>query len=398
MNPPPVITSTVSNPNKPSEPVLRIDAKAFDKFTYMRDYRPCEVAMFGITHKNDPLHVYDFELVKQVVNSVSADCDKDYMADFVVANLAKGISPINCERIWCHTHPMTGDSSANPSHKDMSTWNDPDNSYKNFLVMMILSKTGQITCKLRIRSNWNKEVAGLNIPFEFEKDIKVEIVKDQAYADNIKNAIIRIFGEQAVNHLGADAFKVFSPYIKLIDVYPEFADLHKQYEELVSQEQFSNTNKIGFTNQGTHQGNTSTWVGGGSNNSKKKAKRAAQPNHVPEMLLIVSEHKQVFSPISDLDLKKIQESFNNIDDVTDLQFLEDDFNKENPKKKDKDLASALIGAIAGGIIDHEESTGTIHIKFKANEFDKRAAACNAAGLTYPDFKEAAIEINVARGI
>lgn len=392
MNPPPIVTTT--NVNKPSEPVLKIDARAFDKFVYMRDYRPCEVAMFGITHKNNPLHVYDFELVKQEVNSVSADCDKEYMADFVVANLAKGIPPINCERIWCHTHPMTGETSANPSSKDMSTWNDPDNSYKNFLVMMILSKSGQITCKLRIRSNWNKEVTGLDLPFEFEKDIKVEIVKDEAYTNNIKQAIVRIFGEQAVNQLGNDAFKVFAPYMKLIDVYPEFADLHRQYEELVTQEKF-NTNKIGFTNQNNHQ---NTWVGGGVNsNSKKKQRRIADASYVPEMLLIISEHKQVFSPISDLDLKKLQESFAELEDVTDLQFLEDDFFKQNPKKKDKDLASALIGAIAGGILDHEETTGSLHIKFKAGDFEKRAAACNAAGLIYPDFKEAAIEINVARG-
>ena len=139
-------------------------------------------------------------------------------------------------------------------------------------------------------------------------------------------------------------------------------------------------------------------MGGGVNsNSKKKQRRIADASYVPEMLLIISEHKQVFSPISDLDLKKLQESFAELEDVTDLQFLEDDFFKQNPKKKDKDLASALIGAIAGGILDHEETTGSLHIKFKAGDFEKRAAACNSSGLIYPDFKEAAIEINVARG-
>jgi hypothetical protein len=210
--------------NKSSEPVLKIDGAAFDKFLYMRDYKPYEVAMFGITHADNPLHVYDFELVKQKVNSASADCDPQYMADFLVNNIAKGIMPINCERVWCHTHPMTGDNSANPSHKDMSTWNDADNSHKNFLIMMILSKSGQITCKLRIRSNWNKEVAGLDLPFEFEKDIKVEIIKGETYMAKIKQAIVANYGQQAVDKLGDDAVKVFAPYLKLIDIYPEFTE------------------------------------------------------------------------------------------------------------------------------------------------------------------------------
>lgn len=388
-------TNTSTNPNKPVEPVLRIDGKAFDKFVYMRDYRPCEVAMFGITKADNPLHVYDFELVKQVVNSVSADCDKDYMADFVAANLAKGIAPINCERIWCHTHPMTGESSANPSGKDMSTWNDPDNSYKNFLVMMILSKSGQITCKLRIRSNWNKEVSGLNLPFEFEKDIKVEIVKDQSYTDNINAAIARKFGEQAVTALGTDSLKALIPYMNLLDIYPEFEQLHKQYEELVSKEEsYTNHNRIGY--QGNHQ---NSWLGGhgGGANSKKKQKKEASAKNVPEMLLMISEHKETFNPISDLDLKKIQESFDGINDVTDLAFLEDEFKQDNPRKT-KDYISTIIGAISGDILDFDDSTSSLYIKFKSNDFDKRAAACNGAGMTYPLFKEAAVEINVMRGV
>ena len=373
--------------SKSSEPVLKIDGAAFDKFLYMRDYKPYEVAMFGITHANNPLHVYDFELVKQKVNAASADCDPQYMADFLVANIAKGIMPINCERIWCHTHPMTGDNSANPSGKDMATWNDADNSHKNFLVMMILSKSGQITCKLRIRSNWNKEVTGLDLPFEFEKDIKVEIVKGEAYLNKVKQAIVNNYGQQAVDKLGNDAVKVFAPYLKLIDIYPEFTALHTQYEELVS---LDTPRNIGFgnNNHNTHMGSGPNY--NANNNSKKKEKKEASEDTVPEMLLLISEHKDTFSPVSDADLNKIKAHFEGIDGVEDLAMYEKEFKKKNPSKQD-DFVSAVLGAISGDILDTDNTS--VIIKHKTHELDKRAKACNGAGMVYPNFKNIAIQLN-----
>lgn len=374
--------------NKSIEPILKINGSAFDKFLYMRDYKPYEVAMFGITYADNPLHVYDFELVKQKVNSLSADCDPQYMADFLVNNISKGIMPINCERIWCHTHPMTGENSANPSGKDMATWNDTDNSHKNFLVMLILSKSGQITCKLRIRSNWNKEVTGLNIPFEFEKDIKVEIIKDESYINKIKQAIVNNYGQQAVDKLGDDAIKVFAPYLKLIDIYPEFINLHNQYEELVSLDTYTSNNnnnnnrQIGYNNH--------TYIGSGPNYVSNNKKKEASENMVPEMLLMISEHKDSFNPISESDLNKIKESFEGIDGVEDLAMYEKEFKRKNPTKPD-DFISVVLGAISGDILDTDNSS--VIIKHKTNELDKRAKACNSAGMIYTSFKNIAIQIN-----
>lgn len=216
---------------------LKINSDAFDMFLYMRDYKPDEVTMFGLTYPEDPLHVYEFVLVKQKVNSVSSDCDEDYMADFVADNVSKGIMPINCERVWCHTHPMTGANSANPSGKDMATWNDKDNALKNFMIMMILSRSGEMTCKLRIRSNLSNEVTGLDFPFEIEKDIPVKIVPSEAKEELIKATLITKFGEQAVTTLGDKAVSVLGPYLNIKDLYPErITALEKQYEELVSKD------------------------------------------------------------------------------------------------------------------------------------------------------------------
>jgi hypothetical protein len=365
------------------DPVLKFDAIAFDKLVYMRDYRAAEVAMFGITHKDNPLHVYDVQLVKQVVNSASADCDPDYMADFIVQNIEKGIMPINCERIWCHTHPMTGEGSANPSGKDMNTWNHEDNSHKNFMVMLILSKTGQITCKLRIRSNWEKEVPGMSHPYVFEKDIKVEIVKDATYDEKIKAAMINKFGTQAVEALGNDAVKVLGSYIKTLDIYPEFVELHKQYEELVSQE---------VVGHGGH------YIGAGVNqhrtigfDNRKKAKKNPTERNVPEMLLTISEHKESFATVTDEEFGKILENFNDIADIEDLQLYEEEFLKENPQKPN-DYVSVILGGITASLLD--TNGDSIIIKHKVPDIEKRCLACVSAGMLYPKFKAAAIDINI----
>lgn len=216
---------------------LKINSDAFDMFLYMRDYKPDEVTMFGLTYPQDPLHVYEFVLVKQKVNSVSSDCDENYMADFVASNVDKGIMPINCERVWCHTHPMTGANSANPSGKDMATWNDKDNALKNFMIMMILSRSGEITCKLRIRSNLVNEVPGLDYPFEIEKDIPVKIIPSSTKDDLVKATLITKFGEQAVTALGDKAMSALGPYVSIKDIYPDkIKDLEEQYEKLVSKD------------------------------------------------------------------------------------------------------------------------------------------------------------------
>jgi hypothetical protein len=365
----------------PSDPVLKFDAVAFDKLVYMRDYRAAEVAMFGITHKDNPLHVYDVQLVKQVVNSASADCDPEYMADFIVQNIDKGIMPINCERIWCHTHPMTGEGSANPSQKDMNTWNHEDNSHKNFMVMLILSKTGQLTCKLRIRSNWEKEVVGLSHPYVFEKDIKVEIVKDATYDEKIKTAMINKFTAQAVEALGTDAVKVLGPYLKTLDLYPEFIELHKQYEELVSQEVFQHN---------------SHYIGAGVNHraigfNNKKAKKNPSERSVPEMLLTISEHKETFNGITTEEFAKILENFNDIEDVEDLTLYEEEFLKDNPQKP-RDFVSAILGSMTASLLD--TNGDSVIIKHKAPDIEKRCLACVSAGMLYPRFKATAIDINI----
>lgn len=392
----------MSSPNKPTGLRLLIEAAAFDKFLFMRDHRNFEVTMFGITKKDNPLHVIDFELVKQEVNATSSDCCPKYMAEFVEAKAIEGIAPINCERVWCHTHPMTGEGSANPSGKDMATWKDPDNQYKNFLVMMILSRSGQMTCKLIIRGNWNTTVQGMNEPFFYESDIPVVINKSDEYKESLKQKLIGLYTEQVVNRLGDKALDVLMPITKPIELYPEFSELVKKYDELVTPEKpkayihpqhsnyhqhgggtyVPNPNRIGYDYQ--------------NNNNTTRKKKEASARNFPEMMLAISEHKITTAVMSHADLDKIKERFNGIETIEDVKVFEKEFFKSNPTDR-RDQISVLLGAVSGGILDYADSSSSkLYIKHKTNDIYARSEACNAAGMVYSVFKEIAIDINMAK--
>ena len=155
---------------------LLIDDVAFEFYKYARDYRNDEIALFGVTKPENPLHVTRFVVTKQKVNSVAADMDEDYLALYEGQMAMQKIMPINASRVWAHTHPMTGPSSAGPSGKDMATWNDEKNKFKNFFVMLILSRSGEITCRVRVRGSLSSIVTGLDNQITIEREIPVKVV------------------------------------------------------------------------------------------------------------------------------------------------------------------------------------------------------------------------------
>ncbi|HRA10026.1 MAG TPA: hypothetical protein PKX31_00060 [Chitinophagaceae bacterium] len=361
------------------ELTLKIDAYAFDKFVFMRDHKDSEITMFGITHKENPLHVYDFRIVKQKVNSTSSDCCPEYMAEYIETNAMAGIPPINCERVWCHTHPMTGDSSANPSGKDMSTWNDQDNAMKNFMVMMILSKTGQITCKLRVRGNLSTSVNGLDHPYEVEKEIPVEIIKDEGYDAKILTGLKNIFGERAVDKLGMEkAKKSLLPHVSLIEIFPEFNELITEYDKLVSPDTYT-VIRSGYQGYG---GNHSHYQP-----AKNSFKKSASPEIIPEMLLELGEHRESFRVMTDNELQRMKAAFADIEDITSLQSMERIFEFDNPYNP-MDGISVILGAIHGDLLEKD-----FQIAYKSNNKLDRVKAINTAGLKYPQFKDTASKIN-----
>jgi hypothetical protein len=364
-----------------TDPVLKIEGYAFDKFLFMRDHKEFEVTMFGITKPEDPLHVVDFKLVKQVVNSASSDCDQDYMCEYNERMyLDHGILPINCERIWCHTHPMTGETSANPSGKDMSTWNDKDNELKQFLVMLILSRSNHITCKLRIKSNLGKVIPSVDIPIAYEKDIKVEILKDETYSNKIKESLVSIFGQTCVDKLGDNAIKILKPTLSLIEIYPEFSELVTEYDKLVSEER---RNTIYSWNNNTH-----TTVTNNGGPFLREKKEPVSGENVPEILLRISEHRISVNNLQPTDLATLASSFS-FESQKDIDSAQLDF--EKIKNEKTNITSVFLAAISANILTVRNSITSIDCK--STHLAKRCKAVNFARLPFPEFHASALEIN-----
>lgn len=360
---------------------LQITDEAFCKFKYMRDHKEMEVAMYGITKPDDPLFVTDFALVKQKVNSVSADIDPEGLADHITKYLNLGINPINSERIWCHTHPMTGAGSANPSGKDMATWNHEDNSKKNFFVMMILSKSGEITCRLRIRGNADKFVSGLNYPIDIDQTISVSIVPTESFNQRITACAAKYFTPEALQSLEKDAVSKFVlSHANVLDVFPEFLELQDEYKNLVSVDQpvFSQNYSVGIYSSGVRQ------------------KKIATATDVPDMAIMALDDCEDISVIKmgSTGMNSINSKYTDPNGKTliqnDLSELQELFIRDYQSQSD-DIAMAILGAIRGKTVS---SNGT---KFRVDLYphnrESRAATAVGACLFWPQYQKLAKIIN-----
>lgn len=333
---------------------LRIEDHAFLTFQHFRDYRPDEVTMFGITKLDDPLYVTEFALVKQKVNAASSDCDPEGMVDHICLYMEKGIPPLNCERVWFHSHPMTGENSANPSAKDMSTWNDPDNKHKNFMIMGILSKSGHITCKLRVRGNLSSIVAGMNSDFCYELDIPIEIVKTDTYTNALVQKITALGGQALIESLGKDKIlEAFSKSFSIKDLFPEnIARLESDYSRLVTKD--SPVHGGVYNVGGSHYGVFVPQV------EKKTVTAATIPEVFAHVGIDISDIDQFLSrpylnitsseyvPCGDNEVRKAYGSY--VDEW---------------KPSDDDYVSTILGAVNADMIRFGED-GKCKLKFASN--------------------------------
>ena len=299
--------------------------KAYKKLIFLRDLKDCEVAVLGETAKDNPLHVLDIHLVKQKVSAVAADMDEEDVSRHVEEMVARGVHPINSERFWIHTHPMTGEGSANPSGKDMATWNDPNNSEKNFQVMFILSKSGHVTCKVRVRTD--SKISGFK-KIVHEESASFEIVESDEDKEYCKTKLIEIFGEKAFEKLGP---KILMEHVGIKELYPEFTELEKVYEKLVSTASYnytssnhSNRSDDDYYSYGTYsQNNVGNGGGGGGYHQKSlgfhgKNKKKATVESVPEMLYLFNANAIDFDKAEFDNTQTVREEY----DVTVFQLKE----------------------------------------------------------------------------
>ena len=121
---------------------------AWLKLLYFCHAGDTEVGGFGVTDIDDLLYVEDFVTVGQHTSAVTVLFDDHAVADFMDRCVDTGLSPQNCLRLWCHTHPG---SSAEPSGTDEETFERVFGGC-DWAVMFILARTGNTYARLSMRA------------------------------------------------------------------------------------------------------------------------------------------------------------------------------------------------------------------------------------------------------
>lgn len=123
---------------------LRFSPYAWAKYNWMRDRSNNEVAAFGISSRSDITYIEDIRLLKQTVSGASAEFDEDDIPRYLDDMIDEGYQPLECMRIWLHTHPG---HSASPSGTDEKTFEEAFGR-ADWAVMCILAQGGEIKAKV----------------------------------------------------------------------------------------------------------------------------------------------------------------------------------------------------------------------------------------------------------
>lgn len=122
---------------------LRFSPYAWAKYHWLLKRTSNEVAAFAISSRQDITYIDDIRLLKQEVSGAYAEFDQDDMSRYLDDMVDEGYQPLECMRIWLHTHPG---NSASPSSTDEKTFEDAFGQ-ADWAVMCILAKGGDIKAK-----------------------------------------------------------------------------------------------------------------------------------------------------------------------------------------------------------------------------------------------------------
>ena len=121
---------------------------AWLKLQFLCHAGPTEVAGFGLTAADDPLHVEDVLVVRQRATPVTVAFDDAAVADLFDAMADAGVPPARFGRVWVHTHPG---ESVTPSTTDEVTFAWAFGGC-DWAVMAILGRTGRTSARLRFNT------------------------------------------------------------------------------------------------------------------------------------------------------------------------------------------------------------------------------------------------------
>jgi hypothetical protein len=139
---------------------------AWAKLLYMRDKGPTEVAGMGITDDENPLYVTDFFLLPQEASSHFVEFDDGAVTEFIDEMLDEDIHPINCARVWIHTHP--GNMST-PSGHDEQEFKKVFAEY-DFRVMAIVDRSGGSSAHLEYKNPNHRTKIDIDVDFACQFD------------------------------------------------------------------------------------------------------------------------------------------------------------------------------------------------------------------------------------
>jgi len=128
---------------------LRFTPTAWAKLLTFMDMSDTEVSVFGVAEDpEDLLLVTDVALLKQEVTQVTVELDDDAVAEHIEQYAETGVQPVQCARIWIHTHPMF---STKPSHVDETTFKKAFGGC-DWAIMLIVSQADKPYCRLRMQT------------------------------------------------------------------------------------------------------------------------------------------------------------------------------------------------------------------------------------------------------
>lgn len=154
-------------------PVLKFTPYAWAKLIYMRDKGNTEISGFGVAGNREKLlEITDFVLLPQVCNSVNTKFEGDAIGEYVEDMFDKGFHPLQCMRVWIHTHPG---ASPQPSGTDEETLSENFGNV-DWSIMFIIAREGKTYCRLR----YNHMPKSASCP-ELDIELKDEIGWGQAF-------------------------------------------------------------------------------------------------------------------------------------------------------------------------------------------------------------------------
>lgn len=128
---------------------LRFSPYAWAKIRWIRDYCRTEIAGFGVSRVDDPLYVIDFMTIEQQASTAHFAFDDIKVNEYLFDMVAKGYQPVECMRLWVHTHP--GTQFAAPSGEDNYTFADSFEQV-DWAVMIIVDEGDNVYARLKVKT------------------------------------------------------------------------------------------------------------------------------------------------------------------------------------------------------------------------------------------------------